>query len=315
MTDPVTGPGPTGPVVPKDVAVRRGTARRHQHDDHVEIAYETLGPRDGTPLLLIAGTGEQRYLWPEAFCIALVDRGFQVTRFDNRDTGASTRFDDAGPPSQLRMWLRPTAAARYTLQDMAEDALAVIDAQGWDRAHVAGASMCGMIAQVLARSHPERVRTMTSISSTPAPRIGLPRPRTLLRLWKVAKEPVADPAAMARQLIAIAGIVGSPAFPVDTELLTRIARESFPLRNDLAAHQRHTAAITASGDRRRELRELRVPTLVLHGDADPMIRPSAGRATAHAVPGARLRTFPGMGHDLPRALWDDIADEIASTTR
>lgn len=290
---------------------RAGVARRRWSDRDVEIAYETFGPSDGAPLLLITGTGEQRYLWPDGFCAALVERGFQVTRFDNRDTGESTRFDDAGPPSQAMMWLRPASQARYTLEDMADDALAVIDAQGWDRAHVAGTSMGGMLAQVLACRHPDRVRSLTSMSSTPAPHIGLPNPRSILRLRKATRAPVTDLEGMVRQLVAIAEITGSPGYPVDTELMAEMARQSFPRRNDLAAHQRHTAAVAAAGDRRAELRALRVPTLVLHGEADAMVRPAGGRATADAVPGARLRTFPGLGHDLPPPLWGEITDAIA----
>jgi pimeloyl-ACP methyl ester carboxylesterase len=286
-----------------------GTAHRRWHDRDVEIAYETFGPPAGEPLVLIAGTGAQRHLWPDEFCAALVERGFQVTRFDNRDTGASTRFDDHGRPNQLTMLLG-RAAGPYSLEDMADDVIAVLDDQGWDSAHLAGASMGGMLAQVTACTHSHRVRSLTSISATPAPRIGQPSIRTQLRLAKVAKPAVTDPGSLARQWIGIAEIVGSPDYPTDAERLTRLGEQCFERRNDLAACQRHTAAIVASGDRRAQLADLRVPTLVLHGDADRMVLPVAGRATAESIPGARLRTFPGMGHDLPRELWPQIIDAV-----
>ena len=292
-----------------DSTIRTGTAHRRWHDQDVEIAYETFGARTAEPLVLIAGTGAQRYLWPDEFCATLVERGFQVTRYDNRDTGASTRFDDAGRPNQLKMLLG-RAAGPYTLEDMAGDVVAVLDDQGWEAAHLAGVSMGGMLAQVTACTHPDRVRSLTSISATPAPRIGQPGIRTQLRLAKIAKPAVTDPESLARQWIGIAEITGSPNYPTDTERLNRLGEQCFERRNDLAALQRHTAAIVASGDRRAQLAELRLPTLVLHGDADPMVLPVAGRATAEAIPSARLRTFPGMGHDLPRELWDQFTDAV-----
>lgn len=288
---------------------------RSAHNADVEIAYEPMGEGHGEPLLLIMGTGQQRLGWHPEFCAALGGRGFDVTRFDSRDTGESTRFDHAGRPNQLRMWLRPAAAAAYTLEDMAGDALAVLDAQGWDAAHLVGVSLGGMVAQVLACHHPDRVRSLTSISSAPAPRIGQPRPGTLLRIAKVMKSRVTDPESLARQMIDLAGVVGSPAYPTDAGWLRELARQSFGVRSDLAAVQRHTAAIAASGDRRVQLARLRVPALVLHGAADPMIRPVAGEQTAAAIPHAAHVVFPGMGHDLPRELWPDIIDAISTLAR
>jgi pimeloyl-ACP methyl ester carboxylesterase len=301
MTEPTT-----------DLDVRYGTAHRRWQDQDVEIAYETFGPRDGEPLLLVMGTGGQRYLWPEPFCALLVERGYQVTRFDHRDTGASTRFDHLGRPNQLRMWLRPATAAAYTLEDLADDAVAVLDDQGWAAAHLVGTSLGGMVAQTLACTHAARVRSLTSLSSTPAPRIGQARPATMLKLAKIVKNVPPDAEALARQMIAVAGVVGSPAYPTDADSLRGIAAQCFPRRNDLAAHQRHTAALVASGDRRDRLAAVTAPTLVLHGEEDPIIRPAAGRATAEAIPGAQLRMFPGMGHDLPRELWGEIADAVVA---
>lgn len=153
------------------------TIRQALHGD-VEIAYEAIGDPEGEPLLLLMGTGGQMLSWPDGFCDLLVERGFCVARFDNRDSGLSTHLNDAGAPNQLTMLMRPAAAAVYLLEDMAGDALAVLDALGWPSAHVAGMSQGGMVAQVLAVHHPERVRSLTSISSSPAPRLGQPTPGT-----------------------------------------------------------------------------------------------------------------------------------------
>jgi pimeloyl-ACP methyl ester carboxylesterase len=188
---------------------------------------------------------------------------------------------------------------------MADDALAVLDAVGCESAHVAGVSMGGMIAQTLAIRSPQRIRTLTSISSSPAPRLGQPAMATLLRIAKVMK----GKSAFERQ-VGLQKIVGSPDYPADVEFLRGLADE----RYDLSAIQRHTAAIAASGDRRERLSRVRVPALVIHGEADPMVRLAAGVATAEAIPGARLVTYPGMGHDLPRELWPAMVDALCERT-
>jgi pimeloyl-ACP methyl ester carboxylesterase len=263
----------------------------------IEIAYDVTGA--GDPLLLVMGQGGSMRGWHPDFVRMLVDRGFMVIRYDNRDTGGSTRFRQR--PGQLEMLLNPAAAAAYTLEDMADDALAVLDAVGCQSTHVAGVSMGGMIAQTLAIRCPQRIRTLTSISSTPAPRLGQPAMSTLLRIAKVMK----GKDAVGRQ-VQLHRITGSPGYPADLEFLRALAAEPA----DLAAIQRHTAAIAASGDRREQLSQVRVPALVIHGEADPVIRLAAGIATAEAIRGARLMTCPGMGHDLPRELWPAIVDAI-----
>ena len=275
------------------------TIGRTAHGD-VEIAYETRGDPPGEPLLLVMGTGGQMLSWPDGFCDLLTERGFQIARFDNRDSGLSTHLDGAGRPNQLTMLLRPAAAAVYRLEDMAGDAVAVLDALGWPTAHVAGMSQGGMIAQTLAVRHPDRVRSLTSISSSPAPRLGQPTPGTLLRVLRVANpRRVRSAEDLARYLVDLRQVTGSPGCPADEEWLRDLGRRCYDRGGlDTAAVQRQTAAIAASGDRREELRQLRVPTLVLHGEDDRMIRPVAGRATAGAIPGARLVTYPGDG---PRA--------------
>jgi pimeloyl-ACP methyl ester carboxylesterase len=289
----------------------------HTRNGDVEIAYEKLGDPQGEPLLLVMGTGGQMLSWPDGFCELLTERGFQIARFDNRDSGLSTHLDGAGRPNQLTMLLRPAAAAVYRLEDMAGDAVAVLDALGWPSAHVAGMSQGGMIAQSLAVRHPDRVRSLTSISSSPAPRLGQPRPGTLLRVLQVANpRRVRSAEDLAQYLVDLRQVTGSPGYPADEEWLRGLGRRSYDRGGlDTAAVQRQTAAIAASGDRREELRQVRVPTLVLHGEDDRMIRPVAGRATAGAIPGARLATYAGMGHELPRPLWPAIAGEIAALAR
>ena len=278
---------------------------------NIVLAYETFGPPGGEPLLLISGTGAQMLIWPEGFCTALADRGFLVARFDNRDAGLSTHLTSMPAPGWLTTMLRP-AAAPYRLADMAGDALAVLDALGWPGAHVVGASLGGMIAQELAIRHPGRVRTLTSIMSTPSSRIAtMPTVAAMRALARASGAPVTHRDQAGEEAVALKRVIGSPGYPIDEPTVRDIGHRSFerhPGTEQDDLHQR--AAVIASGDRRNALAGLRVPALVLHGEQDPVIRPIGGRATAGAVPGAKLVTCPGMGHDLPRALWPSILDEI-----
>lgn len=281
------------------------------HNGSVRIAYETFGPPDGEPLLLVMGLGMQMLAWPEPFCLALADRGFAVARFDNRDVGLSTHLYEAGTPSLVQVLQRPAAVARYRLDDMADDALAVLDALGWASAHVVGVSLGGMIAQVLAIRHTDRVRTLTSIMSTPSPRIGRP---TLRALRAMALPRVADREAAAQRMVDVFRVIGSPAYPADEAALREVAGLAYDRAHDPGGVLRQLAAIRASRDRREQLARLRIPALVLHGEADPLIRVAGGRATAAAIPGARLVVYPGMGHSLPPQLWSAIIDEICAMT-
>ena len=291
------------------------TIARTRHDD-VEIAYETLGSRPGDPLLLVMGVGAQMLYWHDEFCLALAERRFWVARFDNRDAGLSTHLSSAGVPNQRKMLRRPAEAAVYRLEDMADDAVAVLDALGWESAHVVGRSLGGMIAQTMAVRHPSRIRSLTSISSTPSARIGRATLGMAVRLLLanpaiLRNRPPASPEEAAEQMVRGHRIIGSPAYPLDEAWLREVGRRMYERGGiDADGRQRQNAAILAGGDRRPALAALRVPTLVVHGEADPLIQVVGGRATAAAIPGAKLVTFPGMGHDLPRDLWTAIIDEI-----
>jgi pimeloyl-ACP methyl ester carboxylesterase len=268
----------------------------------IDIAYETLGPAGGVPLVLICGNATQMIHWPDEFCAALVDRGFHVVRFDNRDSGRSTHRADA---------------AAYTLRDMADDAIAVLDAVGWASAHVVGISLGAMIGQVMAVHHPERARSLTSMSASPAwsIRVSRPRLRTLLAVARVARRAGGGREAAAETWVQLSRLIGSPGYPLDEQRAREIAVRAYDIAHDPAGDRRQLAAIKASGDRRAELGRVRVPTLVIHGEEDPLQSVRAGRATADAIPGARLVTFPGVGHDLaPEPLWPQLLDEIAAIT-
>jgi pimeloyl-ACP methyl ester carboxylesterase len=279
----------------------------------IELAYETFGPATGEPLLLIAGTGVQMLMWPEEFIAGLVARGFCVARFDNRDAGLSTHLTEAGNPG----WFMPVvrhSAAPYRLEDMAGDAVAVLDALDWNSANVVGASLGAMIAQTMAIRHPDRVRTLTSIMSTPSARIGLmPKISTIRKLMEIGGTPVNSAEEAAGALVALKRLTGTPRYPVDEELVRDIGRRAYQRDpGNEADDLRQRAAVSASGSRRKALARLRIPALVLHGDQDPIINVKAGHATAAAIPGARLVIYPGLGHDLPRELWPSILDEIAA---
>jgi pimeloyl-ACP methyl ester carboxylesterase len=275
----------------------------------VELAYELCGPTDGEPMLLVMGLSMQMNFWHDRLVAEFVRRGFSPARFDNRDVGCSTHLHQFGRPSLPAVLLRPRAVAPYTVSDMAADAVAVLDALGWESAHLFGTSMGGMIAQTVAIEHPHRVRSLTSVMSTPSPRIGRP---TLGAVGALAARQASTADEAAERIIRTFRVIGGRGYPVDEKWLRAYARQAFARGHDPAGGRRQLAAINASASRVPGLRGLRMPTLVVHGEADPLVRPAAGRATAAAVPGARLRTFPGMGHYLPPALWDPVLDEVAA---
>jgi pimeloyl-ACP methyl ester carboxylesterase len=274
----------------------------------ITIEYEDEG--SGEPLLLVMGLGGQLTDWPRELVDLLLGRGFRVIRFDNRDSGLSTEID-APPPTVGRLaaatLLRRHLDAAYVLGDMAADAVGLLDALGIGRAHVVGVSMGGMIAQTIAIDHPERVRSLTSIMSTTGNRwVGQPK-LSLIRL--MARRPVPDREDAVEAGLDMFERICGPTF--DRDAFRELARASIERSWRPAGTARQTAAIMASPDRTPELRRLDVPTLVIHGLLDPLIKRSGGIATAKAIPGSRLVMFNDMAHDLPRTRWDEIADEVA----
>jgi len=280
----------------------------------IELAYQEMGDPSGEQLLLVMGLATQMIAWDEAFCLLLADRGFRVVRFDNRDIGRSTKIESAGMPSRVDMMSGRRASAPYLLRDMARDTIGLMDHLGIDSAHLVGASMGGMIAQTTSIEHPERVRSMVSIMSTTGSRwTGMPSFKAFGVL--LGKPPHGREAAIERAVKTFK-VIGSPGYPFEEDRIREIAGRSYDRGHGTAGIFRQLHAITASGDRTRALRGVRVPTAVIHGKEDPLVRPAAGRATARAVPGARLKMIDGMGHDLPPALWPTFVEAItANATR
>jgi pimeloyl-ACP methyl ester carboxylesterase len=276
----------------------------------IEIAYQEMGSPDGEPLLLVMGVATQMIAWDEGFCSLLVDRGFRVVRFDNRDIGHSTKFSAAGVPSRFDMLVGKRATAPYLLRDMAGDTVGLMDHLGIEAAHVVGASMGGMIAQSVAIEHPDRLLSLTSIMSTTGSRwVGMP---SLTALRVILGKPPTSREEVVERAVKVFKVIGSPGFPFEEDYVREIAGRSYDRSYDATGMARQGHAITASGDRTRALRGVRTPTLVIHGAGDPLVRPAGGRATARAIPGARLEMIDGMGHDLPRQLWPLFADQIAA---
>jgi pimeloyl-ACP methyl ester carboxylesterase len=276
----------------------------------IEIAYQEVGDPDGEPLLLVMGLATQMLGWDEEFCATLAERGFRVVRFDNRDIGRSTMIDAAGMPKRSDVFFGRRGSAAYLLSDMAADTTGLMDHLGIESAHVAGVSMGGMIGQTLAIEHPERVRSLVSMmSTTGSRRVGTPSYKAFGVM--MARFPRGRDVYVERAVQTFATI-GSPGFPKDEERIRRIAGAMYDRSHNPAGILRQMHAVTASGNRTQALRRLRLPVTVLHGTRDPLIRPSGGRATARAIPGARLRLIEGMGHDLPRELWPTFIEEIAA---
>jgi len=274
----------------------------------ITLCYETFGDPADPAALLIMGLGTQMVSWQDDFCGQLAAHGLYVVRFDNRDIGRSTHLQ--GPPPSLLQLLRYSVSARYTLADMAQDAVGLMDDLAIDRAHVIGASMGGMIAQTLAARHPARVRSLVSMMSSTGGRwVG--RPALSSYAIFLRKAPTEREAFIehATQLFAK---IGSRGIPQDTEGVRKIAALSFDRELDRTGAGRQLAAIIASGDRTSELEGITTPTLVIHGTVDPLVSPSGGRATARAIPGAELTMIEGMGHDLPRVLWPRLIDAFAA---
>ncbi|CAN5133000.1 alpha/beta hydrolase [soil metagenome] len=274
----------------------------------VELCWQEMGSQGDPPVLMVMGLGAQMILWPDELCALIAAQGFRVIRFDNRDAGRSTWLGGA-PTASISEALRGSVPdGAYRLTDMAADTAALLDALGISAAHVVGASLGGMIAQTLAIEHPDRALSLASIMSTTGDRsVGRPTPTGLEALTSA---PPADRDGYVEALVRARRLVGSPGFPFDEAFAREIAGRGWDRGYNPKGTVRQTVAIIASGDRTERLRKLDVPTVVIHGDSDPLIDISGGRATAAVIPGAELVVIEGMGHDFPAGARERVADEI-----
>jgi pimeloyl-ACP methyl ester carboxylesterase len=283
----------------------------------IELCYDTFGDRAAPPMVLIMGLAAQMIAWDDDFCGELASRGYWVVRFDNRDIGLSTKFAQHGVPdvmAMLGMLLQGKAVpAPYTLRDMAADTIGLMDALGIKSAHVIGASMGGAIAQEIAIRHPARLRTLTSImSSTGEPGLTQPTPEAMQIL--MAPTPT-DRDAYFERYRQTWRVLRGPGFPLDEARDVGRAAETFARGLNPPGVARQLAAIMASGSRKEALAAVKTPALVIHGDADPLVRLDGGEATARAIPGAKLMVIVGMGHALPIPMWPQIIAAIEGHAR
>jgi pimeloyl-ACP methyl ester carboxylesterase len=277
----------------------------------VELVYETIGDPADPPMLLVMGLGMQLIHWDRGLCELLAERGFHVIRFDNRDAGLSTKI--RGPvPNVMRLMAGLPAPVPYLLGDMAGDTLGLLDELGIERAHVVGVSMGGMIGQTMAIRRPERVLSLASMLSTTGDRrVGTPK----LRVWSLMmRRAPQERDAYIRYFTRLFRMIGSPAYRVDQARTRELAAATYDRCHYPAGTARQLGAIMASGSRTEALRRLEVPTVVIHGESDPLVPLRAGLATARAIPNARLLTIPGMGHDMPQPLWPTFVDAIVTNT-
>jgi pimeloyl-ACP methyl ester carboxylesterase len=276
----------------------------------IQIAYETFGDHGGRPLLMVMGLGSSMLSWHPDLCGLLAGRGFFVIRFDNRDVGRSTHLRDAPQPDLRAAAGRgDVSSAAYTLDDMAGDGFGLLDALDLTAAHVVGASLGGMIAQTMAARHPERVLSLTSIMSTPSPALIKSTPEASAVLMR---PPADSREAFIARAIEAARIIGSPGYLPDEEWRAELAGRIWDQGIDPAGTMRQSMAMFASGDRTEAVRGIGVPTLVVHGDSDPLVNVGAGRRTAELIKDAELMVIPGMGHDLPRQVWPALADAVCA---
>ncbi|MTD13172.1 alpha/beta fold hydrolase [Nakamurella sp. YIM 132087] len=267
-----------------------------------------MGPEDGPPMLLVMGLGSQMVAWPEKFCRMLVDQGRRVIRFDNRDIGRSTHLDGL-PGSPLRVFAG--AAPAYRISDMARDAIALVERLAPGGVDVVGISMGGMISQSVAALRPDLVRSLTSLCSTSGARgVGGATPRLVLRT--LLQKQVRTEQERIEQAVGMQRALSGGGFPFDEELVRASAAWAYRRGYDPVGVSRQLCAVITAPDRTAALSRLRIPTLVVHGAADPLIDVSGGRATAAAIPGSRYVEVAGMGHELPEALWRQLTDDIGS---
>jgi pimeloyl-ACP methyl ester carboxylesterase len=279
----------------------------------IELVYDTFGDPGAPALLLIMGFGSQMIAWDEDFCGELASRGFWVVRFDNRDIGLSAKFDHLGIPNMHALWQAyiqgQPVTAPYTLRDMANDTVGLMDALGIESAHVVGASMGGAIGQELAIHHPNRLRTLTSImSSTGDPTLPQPKAEALAVL---STPRPTDQAAYFEGFVQTWRILRGSGFPLDEARDVERAAQTWARGLSPAGVARQFAAVMASGSRKEALKSVNVPTLVIHGDCDPLVPVECGIDTANTIPGAKLVIIKGMGHALPIPMWGQVIDAIA----
>jgi len=282
----------------------------------IQIEYDTFGDRSFPALLLIAGCGAQLILWDVEFCELLAETGRFVIRFDNRDAGLSTKFDEAGAPDMMAaikaaMEGKPVESA-YSLDDMADDSVGLLDALGIEKAHICGVSMGGMIAQIISHRHPKHVLSLTSImSSTGNPDLPQGKPDAIAAVVAPAPE---EREAYVEHNVNIWRRIWSPGFPFEEKRARTFMEESYDRSYYPQGMARQNTAILASGDRRPLLSSIKVPTLVIHGADDPLIPVEGGKDTARVIPGASLLIIHGMGHDMPKGVWAEIVDAISQHT-
>ena len=306
----MTGTGITEKAIERGEGATASDERQVQVASKIGLCCRVDGDAGRPAVLLIAGLGQQLIEWPQELVDGLLEAGFRVVRFDNRDVGRSSR-SDIPAPTAWEMLTRRFSAAQYVLGDLALDTVGLLDGLGIDSAHLVGMSMGGMIAQTVAARYPSRVRSLTSImSTTGAKRLGRPTLATYARLYRPVP---AEREAAADATVAMMRHVGSRGFPFDTERVRATAlkawdRDGGP--ND-DGPVRQLAAIFKSGDRTREVAQITAPTLVIHGDRDPMVAPTGGWATSRAIPRSRLLTIPGMGHDIPTGACPELVEAIS----
>lgn len=290
--------------------IRTGAAR----SGDLDIVYEDMGDPGDPAVLLIMGLGAQLLLWRKDFCEKLVNQGLRVIRYDNRDVGLSSKVPHARSgapliPRMARSFMGIKSPAGYTLEDMSDDAAALLDHLDIDRAHIVGASMGGMIAQVFAARHAARTRSLGVVfSSNNQSMLPPPGPRQLLALLTKPADNTRE--GILANNVRVSKIIGSPGYPVPEDRMRADAAELYDRSYYPAGVGRQFAAILGSGSLLAYDRQITAPTVVIHGKADKLMRPSGGRAIARAIPGARLVLFDGMGHELPEPLWDDIIGEM-----
>lgn len=278
----------------------------------IEIAYETFGARTDPPLLLVMGLGMQMLAWPDEMCEQFAERGHFVIRFDNRDVGLSTHLDGVRAPTYLQTLTRRKRPP-YTIDDMADDTVGLLDWLGLGSAHLVGISMGGFIAQSVAVRQRSRVRSLTLImTSTGSQLVGRPKTSVLLQLLR--QEAAADRLSMQAAAVEAARLIGSRGYELDEAYLADLAGQSYDRSYDPGGYWRQLAAISAQHNRTRRLRQIRVPALVMHGLHDPLIGVSGGLAAAKQLRNAKFVAYSGMGHDLPRALWPEVVGEVTSLT-